>query len=228
MLDVAGGMAVGTYAGHQSGTAAPADGLIVSGKVGIGTPAPAASAMAHVFQSGGGYPLKVESSGSTTGIELANSAGSNLARIGMGISGEFFVDGGADSIKDLVVTSSGQVGIGTTTPVASLHVNGGVKIGNSGGPPIQEVINMNAQTCSAWSPTTISSGTAGSCTLSVSGLNVGDNVALNCQPAGGTPLPPSLVSCQISATNQVRINVYNFGGGGLTPPANWHVTVIRF
>ena len=134
-LSVQGNAAIG---GTYHGTAAPTDGLIVEGNVGIGTSAVAAGVSLHVaqaidinhdtwvlYQSLGGHLLTLTGSGGTNGG---------------GPSGNTLIDFSAS--KDLHFTSStdtnlsglsshmvirgdnGNVGIGTNSPLSPLHVVG--------------------------------------------------------------------------------------------------------
>ncbi len=123
------------------------------------------------------------------------------------------------------VNSTGSVGIGTAAPAAKLDVNGTVKIG-IGGAPITTVksILVSGVSCT---PGTISASGTGSCTGALTGYNVGDNVAIMCHPQTA-PAYAMIFSCYISAANQITIAIQNTGGAGLTPPANWNVTVIKF
>jgi fibronectin-binding autotransporter adhesin len=132
-LDVNGSAAVGTYAG----TAAPSNGLIVSGNVGIGMTSP------------GG---KLEIMGTTTNannLVLSNSTiGSEINFFfetdDTGISGlnnKNLVIRGTSSVSDIAFSpssaypgllmldgSTGNVGIGTTAPSRLFDVNGGTGI----------------------------------------------------------------------------------------------------
>lgn len=117
-LDVGGGIAVGSYAGTS---AAPTNGLIVSGNVGIGTNSP-------------GYPLNFASalgdkislygaSGNHYGFGIqggllqiySDTSGSDIG-FGYGSSGSF--------TQNVVFKGNGNVGIGTSTPNFKLTVAG--------------------------------------------------------------------------------------------------------
>ncbi|MCQ4188381.1 beta strand repeat-containing protein [Methylocystis suflitae] len=110
-LDVSGGVSVGSYAGTN---AAPSNGMIISGNVGIGTTTP-------------GYKLEIRGSGDV--FALGGSA-AVTHKLGFDGSGNPYIDfvntnkgifrtGGTDR---MVIDSSGNVGIGTTTPGQALVI----------------------------------------------------------------------------------------------------------
>jgi len=128
--DFAGGVAIGT--GYANTYNAPTNGMIVQGSVGIGTPSPS---MPLEIQGGGGLVTGTvyatasfsqnlnprrrvlfgyDSSGQI-GVVGAQSYGaaSNLA---------FYTFNGSAWQDDMVITSGGNVGIGTTSPTRTLEV----------------------------------------------------------------------------------------------------------
>ncbi len=131
-LSVNGGISAGTY----SGTAAPANGLIVSGNVGIGTSAPGTNldvngtilgrAMVNAGSSGQNGAFNVFSNtgalagtlgGTTNGVQLSStSAGKYLA----------FSTNDTALTERMRIDSTGKVGIGTTAPGYKLDVNGAI------------------------------------------------------------------------------------------------------
>jgi hypothetical protein len=136
LLDVSGGVAVGTYAGT---VAAPSNGLIVSGNVGIGTATPG-YALTLVHSSGAEVGLSIQNTdpGATAvGAQFIDSAGTNRTQFGYNPStGEsYFWNSssnpfkiGTNNLERMRVTASGNVGIGTTSPAQALDVNGNVNI----------------------------------------------------------------------------------------------------
>ena len=133
-LDVNGGIAVGTYAGT---TAAPANGMIISGQVGIGI-SPAATNKLDVLDAiNNGAAIHGKSTatgasgvwgeatntngtavyGKATGTAFAGVYGSATA----GINSGYFLGGNGFYVQD-------RVGIGTTTPTTSFQTTGGVSM----------------------------------------------------------------------------------------------------
>ena len=111
-LDVYGGMAVGHYAGAY---AAPYNGLIISGAVGIGSSQPPGAALEitgnMMFANNGAYYSWGHGNG-TTFIQGDATYGTGYIRFGTNGSAK------------LTIESLGNVGIGTPTPTATLDVNG--------------------------------------------------------------------------------------------------------
>ncbi|MDE2079070.1 MAG: tail fiber domain-containing protein [Patescibacteria group bacterium] len=127
-LDVNGGVAIGSYAGAN---AAPSNGLIVSGNVGIGTTTP--STQLELGGTSNWMPLIVGGT-SSTGVGAAYLPSSNYPGFATwaGASGnfanKFFISkmNAINSSSELVtITSTGNVGIGTTSPYAQLALGGG-------------------------------------------------------------------------------------------------------
>lgn len=115
-LDVAGGVAIGSYAGNNP--PAPTNGMIVSGKIGIGIASLNPQSMLHVKGEGR--------------FENANISSTDATRIGFysdGIYNAGYVDASADlwlnHFSNHNITLGGnnsRVGIGTISPSAKLHV----------------------------------------------------------------------------------------------------------
>lgn len=126
MLDVLGGVAVGTYAGS---TAAPGNSLIVSGSVGIGVANPTAKLeVAGVIKStAGGITFP-------DGTSMTTAAPSNLT--GLGSSGDLTLtaDSDANSTGEMIFATNGSermrisnlglLGIGVSTPTNTISLNG--------------------------------------------------------------------------------------------------------
>jgi hypothetical protein len=96
------------------------------GNVGIGTTTP--SHKLHVYGGNENVQTRIESTGdNSNGIQIVSSAGTWQLLTRGTTSGQFQLLNSSDSEK-LVVTQGGNVGIGTTSPDATLQVNGTMKI----------------------------------------------------------------------------------------------------
>jgi len=152
ILDVEGGMAIGaTYSGTS---AAPTNGLIVEGNVGIGTTSPGTGAILDIAATTTDYGLQLKYLGTaaansgaailfetndlTSGsprenvgyakIKVAKENGTNADdAVYMSFATAANDEGGGASEK-LRITSSGNVGIGTTNPNSTLHTNGSISV----------------------------------------------------------------------------------------------------
>lgn len=128
-LDVVGGLAVGaTYAGT---TAAPANGAIIQGNVGIGTSTPASSL--HLDKAGSGNYVRFTEGGTLRGL-IGISGGGNDLVIG-DLDNQMAIRSESDLLFSIIATermrisSGGNVGIGTTSPVNRLDIEGGLAVG---------------------------------------------------------------------------------------------------
>ncbi|MCX7616324.1 MAG: prepilin-type N-terminal cleavage/methylation domain-containing protein [Patescibacteria group bacterium] len=185
-LDVAGGVAIGSYAGVNT---APSNGLIVSGNVGIGTNAPAGTF--HVANASSSVALVVATTGrvgigtsapatkldvytsatNESGFVVRDDGGARLftvAELGSGgynpmssagdIGLIYYGSGGSNtgslmigqwssSARGIKIDASGNVGIGTATPVEKLEVAGNIKL--SGATPTYKITNVASPTASS-------------------------------------------------------------------------------
>jgi hypothetical protein len=111
-----------------------------AGKVGIGTMSPNVDAKAHIMlpSSGNFACLMIECPDNNKGygIEFVNPDGSWLVgpNVGNCTDNNFTISGPGTGLVDFLrILPTGEMGIGLTSPVEKLDVDGGVKIGNSTG-----------------------------------------------------------------------------------------------
>jgi hypothetical protein len=141
--DFSGGVAIGSsYAGAVS---APSDGLLVQGGIGIGTATPLDTL--QVYASGEAIEIGTSTAADTyMGVGALLGGTRNRAQFGYintsyGSDNGYAYFGGAvtpkgagivvngNSTPSLYINSSGNVGIGTTTPISLLHVFGASSTG---------------------------------------------------------------------------------------------------
>jgi hypothetical protein len=137
-LDVEGGVSVGlNYSGT---TAAPVNGLIVEGNVGIGKSAPDANAKLDVYKNGGlnNYASSFEAynaTGVNEGVySIAHGGNATTLNYGgyfLGADGQTAVGifaSASNAINNYAaIFLNGNVGIGTNTPTDKLEVSGNIK-----------------------------------------------------------------------------------------------------
>jgi hypothetical protein len=136
-LEVAGNAAIGYT------TAAPTNGLIVNGNVGIGTEIPVqklsiggngnnlantAAISLHDGNSGGSRRWAIANGASATGISQIGALTFNVG------NGSLIADPLTSGVEVMRITSTGNVGIGTTTPARLLHVAGAIRITGTAAP----------------------------------------------------------------------------------------------
>jgi hypothetical protein len=142
MLSINGNAAIGA---SYYGNAAPANGMIVEGNVGIGSTNPGAnlSVAGNTFSLGGtnnnsstiyklgNDDLRIENWGRTTDTGAVN-INYNGYLGGTTVYRDFGVYNGKNTNILFIDGSAGNVGIGTTTPSEKLDVNGNLRIENQG------------------------------------------------------------------------------------------------
>lgn len=93
-----------------------------SGRVGIGTASPSASAQTHIYRSGGNVPLYLETNQSTSYVYFQDSGSNTYSNaIGSESNKLLFVANGSQRAQ---IDSSGRLGLGTSSPSVLLDVYG--------------------------------------------------------------------------------------------------------
>lgn len=140
VVDIGGGAVIGTnYAGTNT---APTDGLLIEGKLGVGTTAVSGSTQIDFGVSTTGTTTSIlEVANDSTGDAFIRWALSTTRGYSLGIdnsdSDKFKIgtaanaSSGVDTGTLITLTTTGNLGIGTTTPVNKLDVEGAVAIGTS-------------------------------------------------------------------------------------------------
>ncbi|MCI0329595.1 MAG: hypothetical protein L0196_01380, partial [candidate division Zixibacteria bacterium] len=229
-LDVGGNAAIGSF---FAGTAAPVNGLLVEGSVGIGTNTP--SAKLHINRaSGQGLPgdllnegLVVNNNAASVDIASVNVIGGTTGsgRITFGDNASAYagyinysnatdaLQLGTGGLNRVHIASAGDVGIGTAGPSARLHVNRGSGQGLPGD-LLNEgvVVNNNAAAVDIASVNVIG-GTAGSGRISF-----GDNTSAY---AGYVTYSNATDAMQVGTGGLTRMHISSTGnvGIGTTAPS---------
>jgi hypothetical protein len=123
--------------------------------------------------------------------------------------------------NSLIVASTGNVGLGITTPSAKLDVAGTTKLGTSG-----TVFNSIISATATLDFPSIGSNSSADLTITVTGAVVGASVSIG---APSTLEAGLIFSAWVSATNTVTVRLHNNSGGSVDPAsATWRATVINF
>ena len=124
--DVSGGLVVG---GEYSGTTAPNDGAIIQGKVGIGTLSP--HTKLHISDNSALEGVKISHINLTQWISvgwngIVKNSTSNSGSFTLGLVNNNDLKFITNDTEKMIIKKDGNVGIGTTTPGALLHVNSAI------------------------------------------------------------------------------------------------------
>lgn len=117
-----------------------------------------------------------------------------------------FTGGIAASNERMRITSAGKVGIGTTSPAATLDVAGTAKIGSSG----SVLNNVIKTTISITDNTSFGTGTTRTVTATISGAATGNSVMLN--PRSALPSGVAIAYSYISSSNTITIGFVSTDG----------------
>jgi hypothetical protein len=220
-LDVEGAAAIGaTYSGTN---AAPTNGLIVEGDVGIGTLTPERAL--HVNDLSGVLIGTSDTAGGYTALSLSLSAVSN------GSASIQAIQSAGQWWGNLRLNpSGGNVGIGTTSPTAKLHIGGtagtdGLKFPDgtlqttASRGILAVALNIN--------PPSLDPGVAGTMSFGpVTGAAIGDAVVAN--PGADFPGGYVIAFVRVSAANELTIGFFNGSDAVQNPPSStWAIRIIK-
>lgn len=102
--------------------------ITAAGNVGIGTTSPESTSRLHIYNGSAAAKITLETTDSYESL-LNFSSATNEYSVGFNKADNTFRIANADSLSStvrMVINSSGNVGIGTTSPASKLHVNGTV------------------------------------------------------------------------------------------------------
>jgi trimeric autotransporter adhesin len=168
--------------GAMTGALTSTANITTSGNVGIGTMTPAS--LLHVNNGSGDSKIRISSSSNPRTLEFASSGGTvdgfvdfSSGVLSMGTTSAGDVKIRTNSADRLTVSSTGNVGIGTASPAAPLHVNGSIQFSGS----LKSTGSIPTINCGGGSPTvnagstnfrgrvSYSGTTTSSCTITFAG-----------------------------------------------------------
>jgi hypothetical protein len=178
--------------------------------------------LALTISSGGAFPGGTNKNGGNLVLSSGISTGTGTANI------EFktytpSTTGSTDNTLStkMTILGNGNVGIGTTTPSATLAVNGTVKIGASG-TTITNIIKATV----VQDILSISAGTSRTVTFTVSGAAVGSSVYIS--PASALDDGLLIAYARVSSANFIEAKFVNVTGSAIDPASmDFYITVIQ-
>lgn len=120
------------------------------------------------------------------------------------------------TVTRAIIDRTGQVGVGTTSPSALLHVAGTAKVDTSlaigGGTALTKAVVYTPNL----TPANVAANTTAEEAFTVTGLATGDTVAV---AVPGLAAGVGLVGARVSAADTLALTFGNFTAGALAPPA---------
>jgi hypothetical protein len=211
-----------------------------TGNVGMGTGAP--STNLDIFGTGPIVQARIaDSGGLPAGFTVGISNNANYFGMGEPAHTAYINNANSASLifmtnnmPQIILDGGGNLGVGTSSPVAKLDVNGNMNVMGptslGGGTPIVSVSNYYNMPAATYSPATVSAGTTATTTVSGlgGGISPAQNLSVSCHPTA-VPAQPIIFSCYVTAAGVVTITLHNVGASMLgTPPPNWNITITKF
>lgn len=171
-----------------------------------------------------------------TAFDFFNSSGTKTATFAWSNASAAFTPGtmwistrtssdfwlGTNTTERIRITSAGNVGIGTSSPSALLHVSGSAKLGGDG----TAILGVKIYTPTLTPVAVVLPATTQTETFSVSGLSTSDSIFVN-QPAQTSGIV--IAGYRVSATNTLEITWANALAVGNATPATgtYRIVAIR-